>query len=93
MNRSVALLSLLLASTGCAGAARSASTGTAAPAADKSAVASTAKPKVICRTEKPIGSNIARTVCRSPEEIEAERQATQDAIHNAPKSGVSPPIN
>ncbi len=89
MNRSVALLSLLLASTGCAGA-RSASSGTAAPTADKSAVASTtAKPKVICRTEKPLGSNIARTICRSPEEIEAERQAAQDAIHNAPKSGAS----
>ncbi len=49
--------------------------------------------KLICRMERPIGSNIAEMVCRTQEAADAERQATQSAIQNAPKSGASPSSN
>ena len=49
--------------------------------------------KVICQMERPLGSNIARRVCRTEEATAAERQAAQDAIRLAPKSGLSPRSN
>jgi hypothetical protein len=99
MNRSVALL-VLVAASACAGA-RGSATPTAAPAAAPAAAASpaatspaspavasaAAKPRVICTMERPLGSNIAQRVCRTEEAVNAERQAAQDAIHLAPKSG------
>lgn len=39
--------------------------------------------KMICTWEKPIGSNIPEKVCRSPEQIEEEREATQRAIQTS----------
>lgn len=96
MNRSVALL-VLVAASACAGA-RGSATPPAAPAAAPAAAASptaaspavasaAAKPRVICTMERPLGSNIAQRVCRTEEAVNAERQAAQDAIHLAPKSG------
>jgi hypothetical protein len=40
--------------------------------------------KMICTWEKPIGSNISEKVCRTPEQIEQEREDTQRAIHSTP---------
>ncbi|RUO32572.1 hypothetical protein [Aliidiomarina soli] len=34
----------------------------------------------ICRIEKPTGSHIGRRVCRSPEEMEANREAAEGEI-------------
>ncbi len=93
MNRSLALL-LLSISSACAGASSSAAPSGAAsapqPAATPAAVATAGpKSKVICRTERPLGSNIARTVCNTQEELDAQSQAAQDAMRLAPKSGSS----
>jgi hypothetical protein len=40
--------------------------------------------KMICDWEKPVGSNIPQKVCRTPEQIEQEREDTQRAIHSTP---------
>ena len=49
--------------------------------------------KIVCRMERPIGSNIAEMVCRTQESVDAQRQAAQSAIQTAPKSGTSPANN
>ena len=49
--------------------------------------------KLICRMERPIGSNIAEMVCRTQESVDAQRQAAQTAIQNLPRSGASPANN
>lgn len=38
------------------------------------------KPDVICRREKPTGSNMARRVCRRQSEIEEMRTVSQDTL-------------
>ena len=48
----------------------------AEPAADKS--------ELICVRERDTGSRIPRRVCRTRGAIEAERQATQDALKRMP---------
>ena len=48
----------------------------AEPAADKS--------ELICVRERDTGSRIPRKVCRTRAAIEAERQATQDALKRMP---------
>ncbi len=90
MNRSLALL-LLSISSACAGASSSAASSHGAASAPQPAAVATDGPKskVICRTERPLGSNIARTVCNTQEELDAQSQAAQDAMRLAPKSGSS----
>ena len=34
--------------------------------------------KLICKQEQPTGSSISREVCRTPEQIEADRKAADD---------------
>jgi hypothetical protein len=36
-----------------------------------------AKPKLICHDETPVGSIISQRVCRTPEQVEAERQRSK----------------
>jgi hypothetical protein len=36
----------------------------------------------VCHEERPLGSNIARTVCRSQDQIERDRRETQKLVHN-----------
>jgi hypothetical protein len=46
--------------------------------------------KMICRMEQPTGSSISREVCRTPEQMEADRKAADDMFrktHSRP--GVS----
>lgn len=42
------------------------------------------EPRKICREETTTGSNISHTVCRTPEEAEAERRAAQ-SLHSDPR--------
>lgn len=89
MNRPLSLLSLLtlsVAAVGCASASGS------RPASGLAKVNERGE-KVICRMERPIGSNIAEMVCRTQESMDAQSQASQDAIRGAMKSGVSPKGN
>jgi hypothetical protein len=39
--------------------------------------------QVVCRRERPVGSRMMKTVCRTRSEIEQERVETQDAIRPA----------
>jgi hypothetical protein len=36
--------------------------------------------KLVCQMERPVGSNISRKVCRTPEQIEQDREAAQEAM-------------
>lgn len=36
--------------------------------------------RVVCRRERPVGSHMPRTICRTVAEIEAEREAAQETI-------------
>ena len=65
----------------------------AAPAAPLSAEVKAAEEqdkkdqaKLICTWEPPIGSHIPEKVCRTPEQIEEEREATQREVQN-PQTG------
>ena len=49
----------------------------AAPPPTGSVQAEPAKPRLICRNEDQVGSIIAKRVCRTPEQIEAERRAAR----------------
>ena len=44
------------------------------------ATASADTSKKICKYEKNTGSNIGKRVCRTPEQIEAERKASQELV-------------
>jgi hypothetical protein len=39
---------------------------------------------MICREERPTGSSIPRTVCRTPEEIDQDHQDAQDLARTRP---------
>jgi hypothetical protein len=58
----------------------------AEPAASAAAPAGKAekpkKPRMICTEETPVGSVISKRVCRTPEEVEAERAATRRNTDN-----------
>ncbi len=91
MTRAAALAISFLA-LACAGSSRS-----TAPAAVQSAspgksaeAAAPAKSPLICRTERPTGSNYPRRVCYREEDIEATRAAAQDAHRRAVSSGTQP---
>jgi hypothetical protein len=61
--------------------------------AGKDAVASVGpepEGKIVCRMERPIGSNIAERVCRYIEDVERNRQRTQDILL-APQTNTRPP--
>lgn len=34
----------------------------------------------ICRTERPLGTRFGKKTCRTPQQIEAEKQAAKDAL-------------
>jgi hypothetical protein len=42
--------------------------------------------QVICKYEKPIGSNVPRRVCRTRAEIEREAQQTRRVLHEMPRT-------
>ena len=41
------------------------------------------KPKLICTTEQPTDSFIAKRVCRTPEQIEAERNSSRRTVDDS----------
>ena len=43
---------------------------------------------MICKMEKPTGSNIATRVCRTPEELEKERELARDSMQSMTRGGV-----
>ncbi len=87
MNR--ILLALVVAAPLAAACAAPAKSTSASPSSPPLASAAEKPQKTVCRSERPLGSNIARVVCRTQDQMDAERQAAQDAIHAGPKTGPS----
>jgi hypothetical protein len=86
------LASILALASACATTSAPAS-GTA-PVRSQAATGQTAAPavasgdqKLVCSTERPVGSNIPKRICRTPEQIERERQAAQDKIRDIQTPG------
>jgi hypothetical protein len=81
----LALASILALASACAGP--SATVGGSAPLKAQAGAAqpgvTTATPdsqKLICTSERPVGSNIPKKVCRTQEQIDRERDAAQDKM-------------
>jgi hypothetical protein len=53
------------------------------------ALATTAAPegKLVCRMERPTGSNIPEQICRYEEEVEHDRGRTQEMLLTTPQRG------
>jgi hypothetical protein len=86
------LASILALASACATTSAPAS-GTA-PVRSQAATGQTGGPavasgdqKLVCSTERPVGSNIPKRICRTPEQIERERQAAQDKIRDIQTPG------
>jgi hypothetical protein len=88
----IALASILALASACAApmataggpAPLKAQAGTAQPSASG---ANPEEQKLICETERPVGSNIPRRVCRTPEQIDREREAAQAKIRSMQTPG------
>jgi hypothetical protein len=80
----LALCLALSAAAGCAGATPT------APARSGTALASVDDKggRIVCRTERPTGSNIAERVCYREEDLDRRRLQTQDALRLAPQPTV-----
>ncbi|HZX97079.1 MAG TPA: hypothetical protein VFE90_21365 [Myxococcales bacterium] len=82
---------LLLATVACAGAGKQAQSQTQ-PVKDAKPVANNDKNNIVCRMERPTGSNIPERVCRYVNiDTTNETQRTQDYLRNA--QGNSGPVN
>ncbi len=95
MKWSVLAVVVACVSAACAAPSRASSgslasraTSPAPPSASLASAAGT-REKVFCQMEKPTGSNLSRKVCRTQDQIDAESQAAQDAIHLMLKSGAT----
>lgn len=80
MNRAIALATIL---------ASAAVAGCASTETDVAQYQRSNDPRAVCDQERPIGSNIAIVKCRTPEQIEQERSAAQDALAT-PSRGANP---
>ena len=88
----IALASVLALASACAApkataggpAPLNAQAGTAQPSASG---ATPDEQKLVCEMERPVGSNIPRRVCRTPQQIEREREAAQEKIRNMQTPG------
>jgi len=88
----IALGSVLALASACA--APMATAGGSAPLKAQAGAAQAAAPganpeeqKLICESERPVGSNIPRRVCRTPQQIEREREAAQEKIRSMQTPG------
>lgn len=86
-----AALSTLLALSACAAPSRTAAPSTGSSSAPlKSDGAPVAASPLICRTERPTGSNYPRRVCYRQEELDAAAAKAQDEHRRATSSAVQP---
>jgi hypothetical protein len=91
MARTIIALASILAS---ACAAPTATAGGSAPLKTQAGTAQASAPeatppetKLVCEMERPVGSNIPRRVCRTPEQIEREREAAQTKMREISRPG------
>jgi hypothetical protein len=81
----------VLLSAACAGTPRQVKVPAAALSAEAKAAAEQEKrdrAKLVCTWERPTGSNIPEKVCRYPEQIEEDYEATQRMLHSTPGAQV-----
>lgn len=97
MIRAATLAALALLAA-CAGGRTAAPTPQAAAAAQGQAGQPTPPPKdavakvnVVCHTERPIGSNIAKRVCYREDDLEKARARTQDDLVRMLQQGSAQP--
>lgn len=84
MHRPTLLATTALAFLACAAPRGSAPSSSASPSSGaKVADAQSSKPRLICRTERPIGSNIPQRICYTQEQLDDMSQAAQDAHRRA----------
>lgn len=88
----IALASILALASACAGPSATAGGGAALKAQAGTAQSSAPgavpeEQKLICAMERPVGTNIPKRVCRTPEQIERERDAAQDKMRNLQQPG------
>jgi hypothetical protein len=92
-HRSLLLSSLFLLASACAtssgsngGAALQSQSRAASEPAEKP-TATAQEDKLICQTERPVGSNIPKRVCRTQAQIDREREAAQEKIRELTRPG------
>jgi hypothetical protein len=87
MTRPLTLaLVLSVAAAGCAGASRS--SGSSSSKGGEVVMLDENGHRIVCRKEKPTGSNIAELMCRRQADADAQRLQTQDML----KTTASPQI-
>jgi hypothetical protein len=86
MTRSILTLAVAFLAGACA-AHRSSSPQSAPLAAQTAADGKKAKPLVLCRTERPTGSNIMTRVCYTEEEVDTMDPAAQDLLRRQIQQG------
>jgi hypothetical protein len=64
----------------------------ASAAAPQGATAKASAPNILCRIERPTGSNIMTRVCYSEEDIDALAPAAQEELRRALQQGSYQPI-
>jgi hypothetical protein len=88
MTRPLTLaLVLSVAAAGCAGASRSSGSPSSSKGGELVMLDENGH-KIVCRKEKPTGSNIAELMCRRQADADAQRLQTQDML----KTTASPQI-
>ncbi|HEY3644308.1 MAG TPA: hypothetical protein VGM16_03130 [Gammaproteobacteria bacterium] len=87
-------LALALGLAACASNPDQPATATStAPAGSTATVAQAApaKPKLVCESDKPLGSNLPQRICMTPEEAAARQKAAQDRIRNMQNQSATGP--
>jgi len=94
MPRTVSMLGLLFALTAACASSTASSGGAAMKSQSSNSAASADKPataqddnKLICQTERPVGSNIPKRVCRTQAQIDKERAEAQEQMLEATRPG------
>lgn len=72
------LLGTALALVACA------SSSSQGPSANNTTAKSGSNPGLICKEERPTGSNLPREVCRTPEQMADDRREAEDLLRRPP---------
>ena len=87
-RRKLVVAGLVVLASGCAGSSRelSGSSGSA-PAKMAKNTATDSEDKMVCETERTVGTWIPETVCRHVEQTERNRRQTQDMLNTTQGPG------
>ena len=92
MKHTVVAGSAILIGVGLAASALAAESATAPLEGTQAAAASSYSSQMVCRRERQMGTNIPRSVCRTPAQIDAERAAAEEFNREMNRQkGIKPP--